>query len=248
MSTKAWIIFVVVCVVGFGGLIFLSQKEKVNVTDNADKKVQTARDESGGIADHVSGNPDAKVILVEYGDFQCPACGDIHPLVKNVTKKHQGEVAFIFRSFPLPQLHPNARAASAAAEAAGLVGKYWQMHDLIFENQQEWEAAKADERTDIFAGYAEKIGIKKDEFISTLENKNEQINQKINYDQAVGKKAKVSGTPSFFLNGRQLDQSEIASEESLNKAIEAELKKQSTKPQPKADTKTEAKQPAANKE
>ena len=135
MTGKTWIIFVAVVVVLFGGLIIWSQKDKLDVAKVNTSKIQPATVQSGNIADHVFGNKNAKVVLIEYGDYQCPGCGSVYPTVKTVTEKYKDNLAFVFRNFPLTNIHPNARAAAAAAETAGLMGKYWEMHDILYENQ-----------------------------------------------------------------------------------------------------------------
>ena len=225
MSAKAWIIFVIVCVVGFGGLVVLSQKNKVDVADVHVNTILPATKASGTIADHVYGNRNAKVVLIEYGDFQCPGCGAAHPRVKSLMEKYKKNVAFVFRNFPLTQLHPNARAAAAAVEAAGLEGKYWQMHNLMYESQGEWSEAKSADRTDLFAQYAVEVGLKAADFKSTLTKKNTDINRKISFDQALGRKVNVSGTPTFYLDGAELGEETFSTDKAFDKAIADELKK-----------------------
>ena len=201
MSKKAWIIFATVCVALLAGLIYVSSKDKINVSSVDINKIQSGNDQSGGIADHVFGKADSKVQFTEYGDFQCPGCGSAYPKVKKVTEKYKDQVAFIFRNFPLVSAHPNARAAAAAAEAAGLQGKYWEMHDKLYENQLAWQNLSAAERTPSFASYANEFGLNVETFKSDMTSA--KVNQKISFDQAVGKKAKVDATPTFYLNGQK---------------------------------------------
>lgn len=146
--------------------------------------------------------------------------------LKSVKEKYEGEVAFVFRNFPLTNIHPNARAAAAAAEAAGNLGKYWQMHDVLFENQDAWKSATNSERGNIFAGYAEQIGLDRAAFTKELEEKSSEINKKINFDIALGRKLNVSGTPSLFLNGEKVADDQYGSEEALDKLVLDALKKQ----------------------
>jgi len=205
MTRNTWIIFTAVVVLLLGGLVFLSNKDKVDVGSINGSKVQTGNEASGGIDDHVFGNKDSKVTLVEYGDFQCPGCKSAAEPISQVKKKYEEQLGFIFRNFPLTNIHPNAKVAAASAEVAGLEGKYWEMHDLLYASQDEWSAASGADRTDLFAGYAQQIGIDKNTFTTALEEKNEAITKKISYDQALGRKVGVSGTPSFFLNGKEID-------------------------------------------
>ncbi len=226
MSTRGWIIFVVVCVVGFGALILLSQKDRIDVSGVNEKKVLASSEASGGIADHTLGKVDSKVILVEYGDFQCSGCGAAYPRVKSLLEKYDDKIVFVYRNFPLTQIHANARAAAAVAEAAGLEGKYWEMHDMLFENQTDWSNASTSDRGGIFEDYAREIGIDVASFKATLESKNSQISKKINFDLALGRKLNINSTPTFYLNGTKLGDETAGSDETFEKAILAELKKQ----------------------
>ena len=224
MSTKTWIIFAAVCAVLFGGLIIWSSRDKIDVSKVDANKIQPATKNSGNIADHVYGNKDSKVILFEYGDFQCPGCGAAHPTVKAVTEKYKEQMAFVFRNFPLTTIHPNARAAAAAVESAGINGKYWQMHNMVFENQKSWSDASANDRTDLFSQYAVNVGVAEKAFTDTLNNKSTQINRKIDFDRALGGKVGVNATPTFYLNGKKLEQSAYDSEEALEKTLLAAFK------------------------
>jgi protein-disulfide isomerase len=222
VSKKAWIIFASVCILLIGGLVYLSSKDKVDVSNVNATKIQSASSQSGNIADHVFGKKDSKVIFIEYGDFQCPGCGSAHPTIKSVTEKYKGQVAFIFRNFPLTNLHPNAKAAAAAAEAAGLQGKYWEMHNKLYENQSAWENLSAAERGDFFVGYANSLGLNVATFKDDMSSP--KINQKINYDLALGKKVGVNATPSLYLNGKAVNQDTWSEEAKLDQAFVAELK------------------------
>lgn len=226
MSGKAWIIFVAVCVVLFGGLVVYSGRDRVDVSGIDADKIQSASDASGGIGDHVYGDKSAKVVLVEYGDFQCPGCKSAYPTLKSVKEKYEGQIAFVYRNFPLTNIHPNARAAAAAAEAAGKLGKYWEMHDVLFENQDSWKSASNSERGNLFASYAERIGLDKTAFTKQLDEQSAGINKKINFDIALGRKLNVTGTPSLFLNGEKVNEDQFGSEEALDKLVLDTLKKE----------------------
>ncbi len=217
MSKKAWIIFAAVCVVLLGGLVYLSSKNRVDIGNVDINKIQTAQEASGNIGDHVFGKSDSKVTLIEYGDFQCPGCGSAHPNLKQVTEKYEDQIAFVFRNFPLTSIHPNAKAAAATAEAAGIQGKYWEMHNKLYENQSSWETLSTDERTNFFADYAKELGLNVEKFRTDLISVN--VNKKISYDLEVGKKAKVTGTPAIFLNGETIDQDTWNDPAKLDKAI-----------------------------
>jgi protein-disulfide isomerase len=209
MSKLAWIIFGSVIVLILGGLIAYSRlnSPSANVASIDSNSIIAASEDNGQIADHTFGKTDSKVILIEYGDFQCPSCGGAHPQIKEITEEYKDKILFIFRNFPLTTIHPNARASSAAAEAAGQQGKYWEMHNLVFEKQDEWKALTGQERTDKFVSYALSLDLDKNRFVADMASAS--INQKISFDQALGKKSGVDATPTFFLNGEQLD-SEIS--------------------------------------
>lgn len=222
MSKKAWIIFAAVCVLILGSLVALSNSKKVDVGNIDANKIQTASEATGNIADHVFGKPDSKVVLVEYGDFQCPGCGGMHPTVKSVTEKYQEQLTFVFRNFPLTQIHPNALVAAAAAESAGLQGKYWEMHDTLFTNQDAWKSVSVKERIGVFEKYAQQLDLNVETFKTDIGS--EKVTKKINYDLAIGKKINVTSTPTFVLNGKTLTQEEWGDPEKFEAAIVAQLK------------------------
>ena len=226
MSGKAWIIFVAVCVILFGGLVIWSGRDRVDVSGVDTNKIQPPAENSGNIADHVFGKEDSKVVLIEYGDFQCPGCGSAHPIVKTLSEKYEDQLAFVFRNFPLTNIHPNARAAAAAAEAAGKQDKYWEFHNVLFENQESWSSASTSERGERFASYAEQVGLDKTKFTSTLSDQSSFINKKINFDIALGRKIGVTGTPTFLLNGTKLSDNQYNTQEALEKTLLDEFKKQ----------------------
>ncbi len=219
MSTKAWIIFAAVCVVLFGGLVVWSSRDNIDVSNVKENKVLAATENSGNIADHVYGNKESKVILVEYGDFQCPGCGAAHPTLKALSEKYENELAFVFRNFPLTTIHPNARAAAAAVEAAGINGKYWEMHNLVFERQSTWSDASASERADLFKQFAVDAGVNVEAYEKTLTDESARINRKINFDLALGRKIGANSTPTILLNGEMLEQADFGSEEALEKKL-----------------------------
>lgn len=204
MSKRTWIIFISTCVLALGGLVYLSQRDRIDVSGVNQHAVQTASKDNGNIADHTYGQPNSKVILIEYADYQCPGCGSAAPVVKQFVEKYKGQITYIFRNMPISQSHPNARAAAATAEAAGLQGKFWEMHDLIYERQKDWESLSGTERGDRFVSYAQSLGLNVEQFKKDLDDP--RLNQKLNYDTALAKKSNVSATPTFVLNGKIVDQ------------------------------------------
>lgn len=141
------------------------------------------------------GNPDAALRIVEFGDYQCGACGYYHPIVKAVMEEFGDRVYFEFRHFPLPS-HPFARTAARAAEAAGRQGKFWEMHDLIMTNQAEWAGGIP---TNVFLQYARRLGLNDVQFQQDL--RIAEIQDRIEKDFQSGVQLNLRSVPSFFFNG-----------------------------------------------
>lgn len=200
MSKVRWIIFSVVCLVVLGGLAFYANKDKKDVSQINENQIVTSTEDS--IGDHVYGNKDAKVILFEYGDFQCPSCGGAFPQIKTIKEKYKAQIAFVFRNFPLTSIHPNALSAATSAEAAGLQGKFWEMHDALYLNQDSWSSASTTDRNTIFADYAATTGLKTDQYTTDLTSK--KIADKIARDRAFAKKLDLTGTPSILINSQKM--------------------------------------------
>ena len=149
-----------------------------------------------GPRDHAQGPATAPVTLVEYGDYECPHCGRAYPIVKAVQKKVGKQLRFVFRNFPLTEAHPHAATAAEAAEVAGGQGKFWEMHDAIFENQDA--LAFSD-----LISYAERVGLDSDKFTASL--KSHAYVSRVREDFMSGVRSGVNGTPTFFLNGLRYD-------------------------------------------
>jgi protein-disulfide isomerase len=164
--------------------------------------------------DHVRGAMDGKVTLVEFGDFQCPACGAYEPLLRKVTEDNAKTLKVVFRHFPLTQIHPNALIAAKASEAAGLQGKFWEMHDILYEKQEEWSTGLT-AHDFIFLNYATAIGLNMKKFQVDLNSK--EVEDKILTEYKEGVKLGVQGTPTFFLNGKKINNPQ--SPEEFNKLI-----------------------------
>ncbi|MBI5079069.1 thioredoxin domain-containing protein [Candidatus Wolfebacteria bacterium] len=171
--------------------------------------------------DYFKGNKEASAILVEYSDFQCPACAAYYPLMKRLSEEFGDKMVFVYRHFPLSQ-HQNAEAAAIAVEAAGRQGKFWEMHDLIFDNQNEWSKSAKWSAKDVFVKYAQRLNLDAEKFKADFDLK--EIKQKVANDLESGAKAQVRGTPTFFLNGEKL--SNPGNYEEFKKIIEAAINKQ----------------------
>ncbi len=151
--------------------------------------------------DHVRGAKDGKVTLVEFGDFQCPACGAYESIVRQVLVDNKDILKFSFRHFPLVQIHKNALLAAKASEAAALQGKFWEMHDILYDKQEEWREA-LNARGFIMI-YATTIKLDTAKFAADIESK--AIEDKILAELREGTKLNIQGTPTFFLNGKKIE-------------------------------------------
>jgi protein-disulfide isomerase len=146
--------------------------------------------------DHQTGRPSASVTLVEYGDYQCSHCGAAHPIIKKLLKDQGGDLLFVFRNFPLQESHPNAMIAAQAAEAAALQDKFWEMHDLIYEHQDELDK-------DNLIYFAETLDLNISKFTNDMNSQN--VISKIENDFESGVRSGVNGTPTFFINDQRVD-------------------------------------------
>jgi protein-disulfide isomerase len=148
--------------------------------------------------DHIQGPADAAVTLVEYGDYECPYCGAAYPVIKEVQARMGERLRFAFRNFPIPTSHPHAEQAAEAAEAAANQGRFWEMHDLLYENQQR--LGDQDLR-----GYAETLGLAVERFDKELA---EHVHAaRVQEDFMSGVRSGVNGTPTFYINGARHDDS-----------------------------------------
>jgi protein-disulfide isomerase len=144
--------------------------------------------------DHVQGSPSAPVVLVEYGDYECPDCLNAWPIVQELQRTFGPKLAFVFRHYPQSSIHPHASAAAQAAEAAGAQGKFWEMHDLLFSHQHDLDSLD-------LTHLGLQLGLEVYRFQSALED--EKLARKVRDDFTGGQLSGVPGTPTFFLNGQR---------------------------------------------
>ncbi|HXL81119.1 MAG TPA: thioredoxin domain-containing protein [Pyrinomonadaceae bacterium] len=178
----------------------------------------TAATETGAIPLHTQGPENAPVTLEEFGDFECPPCGMLHPVLRTMEKEFGPRLRLVFREFPLVPTHVHALAAARSAEAAGLQGKFWEMHDLLYENQKTWHDA-FDARP-IFEDYATRIGLNLEKFRS--DSAGETVAQRIFLDGKRAHALGVSGTPTVYMNGREVPFESLAPDK-LRALINAQL-------------------------
>jgi protein-disulfide isomerase len=175
--------------------------------------------EPGAEPPHALGSQNSPVTLEEFGDFECPPCGMLHPVLKEMESEFgPAKLRIIFREFPLVPNHAHALVAARAAEAAGLQGKFWEMHDMIYENQKAWH--EVFDARPIFEGYATKIGLNLEQFRQDIAG--EIVERRIFLDGKRAHALDVKGTPTVFLNGREVPFESLAPEK-LKVLINSEL-------------------------
>ncbi|MET0647426.1 MAG: thioredoxin domain-containing protein [Pyrinomonadaceae bacterium] len=167
---------------------------------------------------YVKGSTSSRITVEEFSDFQCPACSGLEPGLKRVMAAYNDRVRFVFRNYPL-QMHKYAFIAARAAEAAGLQGKFWEMHDMLYENQKEWSDSM--EPRVQFDSYATRLGLDVQRFKADMDR--QDLAERIKSDMMRGNALGVKGTPTVYLNGRELVPGRLVTEEDLRREIEAAL-------------------------
>ena len=150
-----------------------------------------------GASDHRAGTSAAPITLVEYGDFECPSCGEAYPVVRSIQRELGKSLRFVFRHFPLTQAHPHAQRAAEAAEAAGAQGRFWEMHDLLYQHQQALE-------DDDLLQYGNALRLDVDRMAAELAAGT--YARRVRDDFQSGVRSGVNGTPTFFINGERFDE------------------------------------------
>ena len=201
-----------------GGMIF--GMVKIASHNSPNNKIPLSLTSAVIESDRIRGNKEAKVVLTEYSDFQCPACASYHQIVRQMHNDFGDKLAIVYKHFPLRQTHANAQIAALSSEAAGKQNKFWEMHDMLFENQKNWESEK--NAKEIFIEYALKLGLNLEQFRQDLESK--EVKDKVEADYQSGVKAGVNHTPTFFVNGVEI-QNPRSYEEFKNIINDAESKK-----------------------
>jgi protein-disulfide isomerase len=212
MSSRFAAVLVAIMII-FGGIFFVT-KHKANTSTNGGSSSGNAK-----ATNHVKGSTSSGVTMVEYGDFQCPACSAYYPIVKQVEDKYSDRVQFQFVNFPLYQIHQNAMTAHRAAEAASLQGKFWEMYDQLYTNHDVW--ANTSNASTYFEQYANQIGLNMTKFKQDANSSavNDTIWADINKGNALG----ITGTPTFYLDGNKIT-SNPTSVDDFSKLIDAAIK------------------------
>ena len=196
---------IIVGVVAFIGLVILL---------GDDEAIDTTSNNRWGESAH-------NVVITEALDFGCPACAQFHPIIEEYRSEYGDRVVFEARHFPIRSAHPNALAAHRAAEAAARQGKFWEMHDLLFEGRQHWVASTTDNPVPQLDIFAEELGLDIDRF--RLDYASSEINSIINNDIKLMKEMGVSATPSFFLNNEIIDNQVVVNAEEFRKLLNQAL-------------------------
>jgi protein-disulfide isomerase len=209
---KRFIIVLAVIILGVGGLVIFNH--------NRSKTPGT----QASVSNHTEGSSAKHVSLVVYGDFQCSACKAFFPIEKQVVQNYLDKITFTFRHFPLDNMHPNARAASRAAEASGIQGKFFEMHDLLYENYDSW--VNQSNPLTVFDTLAKSLNLNVEQFNSDYAS--EKVNDTINADYNEGAKKGIDGTPTYLLNDAILDNLDIQSVEKFSAKLDEAIKSASS--------------------
>jgi len=201
---------------GSGTILYRAKRPQVkNIPES-----QSASARSDASA-HIRGNPDAPVTLEEFADFQCPPCSQFAPFAEELLREYDSRLRIVFRNFPLSG-HEHAREAALAAEAAGLQGKFWEMHDTLYREQEAW--SKASNARELFESYAGTIGLNVDQFKKDMDG--DKARERIDSDHALADSLGIKVTPTLFINNRPVD-SKDKNPEGVRAAINAALEEKS---------------------
>lgn len=189
---KRFVIILAVLVVGFIGLLIFNRRG-TETTNNNQGEAQPSN--------HTIGEGTTGVTLTEWGDLQCPACAQYHPIVKMVLAEYGDEITFQFRHFPLQAIHQNALIAARAAEAAGFQGKFFEMHDLMYQQQTTW--AQSPNPMQTFEDFANQLDLDIDKFLE--DTRSDQVNRIVQADLAEANQKDFSSTPTFEISGEKIE-------------------------------------------
>lgn len=194
-KTAIWIGVAVAVILAIFGLAMLVNSPTNSTTSSLKAPTLNEKDL------YTKGDIKAKVTLTEYGDFQCPACASYHPIVNAIVEEYKDKILFIYRDFPLVNTHKYAHLSSRAAFAANKQNKYWEMYDLLYQNQDSW--AKSTNAQELFVDYAKSLGLDIDKFNSDLDSN--EAKKFVDEALATATGLGLNSTPSFFINGAKID-------------------------------------------
>jgi protein-disulfide isomerase len=212
-------VIVIAVLVAGGAALYMSKQSATEVTETSASTAPTAAPIPTG-SGHLRGPQNAPVTLTEFGDYQCPSCGYYAPIVLEVLHRYPNQVKLEFHHYPLVSLHQWAMPAALAAEAAADQGKFWEMHDMLYSNQDKWSKSQNAEVE--FLAYANQIGLDANKFMQSMHSP--AVQQRVLADVSRATDAKINETPTFFLNGEKLT-TRPASADEFSKVIQAALPK-----------------------
>jgi protein-disulfide isomerase len=209
------VVLVALATIGSGAMLYRAKRPHVLAIPE-DKTLSAKNDAE---SPHIRGNPNAPVTLEEYGDFQCPPCGMFAAFAAQLEKEYDSRLRIVFRNFPL-KMHEHAREAALAAEAAGLQGHFWEMHDVLYREQESW--SKAPNARELFESYAGTIGLDLNKFRKDMES--EETRSRVDADRQRGESLGVQTTPTLFINNQPVDPKD-KNPEGIHAEINAALEK-----------------------
>jgi len=223
------VIIIIVLAVSVLGAWYMKRTRITPSPQNAERQSRVDKrtgSKPGALPAHTHGPVEARVMIEEFADFECGGCGFVHPIIKQMESDFSSRIAVVFREYPLA-IHKNGMSAAQAAESAGLQGKFWEMHHLLFENQKTWHGV-TDVRP-IYRDYANQLGLDVDRF--EREMTSDTVKNRISADQERAVSLGVNSTPTAYLNGREIPFEILTSAEKLRDLIRAELASpETTKP------------------
>jgi len=196
-AVKPLIIIVLAVVVAGAAAVYFSRQSEEAATTAEGSPSPSLQTTGGG---HFRGPENARITLVEFGDYQCPSCKAFHPVVQELLPRYPQQVRLEFHHYPLISIHPNSMAASLAVEAAGEQGRYWEMHDLVFELQDEW--SKDPNAEPAFLAMATRLGLNQNAFMQAM--RSPQLQDRILQDVIRAREGQVEAVPTFFIDGKRI--------------------------------------------
>lgn len=220
---QKWLIVRVGLVIGVIGLIaygiYSNNQNRLDITKYNKDAAISANADNGQFNDVVLGDANAKITVIEYADYQCPACGRYAPVFEKLTKDYPGRVKLVFRNFILPG-HTDARAAAGVALAADRQGKFWEMHHKLFATQRDW-VDQGSKRTEVFENLAKELGLDLNKFRQDLAD--EAISKKIKFDMELGRAHNLNATPTIVVNGELVPAETWSNSTKLKQLIDTKL-------------------------
>jgi protein-disulfide isomerase len=214
--TKPLLIIAIAIIIAGGAAFYMSKQSAVTPAASSSSPAQSLGPGGG----RVRGPENAAVTLVEFGDYQCPSCGYYAPIVDEMLHRYPKDLKLVFHHYPLVGIHPFAMSAAKAAEAAGDQGRFWEMHDMLYANQQAWSTSSDAES--LFLSFAAQIGLDNNRFMQSM--RSPEVAQRVLEDVVRAREGKIDVTPTFFINGQRVT-SRPDTPDKFSELIQAALRK-----------------------